>query len=355
MVGNIIMNIDKLIIGMPAGSLADPNRGGNLIGLLKHAGYPTKGYESGGPSQFPLQSFIVGWDGRPQEFGSQLAIGEIDIAIAGDDWIRERVLELKYEYGQDVTLNRVMSLERGHVRIVIIRNPDPRFDGTDAWFKDLLSNKRVVTMVSEMPYLALEWFQTKAQALGFGESHKGFAVQKFKTPACIDSGIVIYETWGKTEAKVKQGSVDFGLEITQSGSAIRNYGLEIAEEVLCSESSIWASPAVKADPGKLELARMLLLNLYGSIFAENKVILLFNVRKDKVPQVMRYLEEKKLFGDEPTVNEGVNFNEFNIQLDVNSTEKPIAQVRYELLKLGATNIETIPLDSAIPGLDVIDL
>ncbi len=349
------MNDDKLIIGMPAGSLADPNRGGNLVGLLKHAGYPTKGYESGGPSTFPLQAFILGWDGRPQEFGAQLAIGEIDIAIAGDDWIRERVLELKYEYGQEVTLNRVMSLERGHVRIVIIKTPDARYDSTDAWLKALLTQKPLVTMVSEMPYLALEWFQKKAQALGFGESHEKFAVQKFKTPPRVDSGIVIYETWGKTEAKVKQGSVDFGLEITQTGSAIRNYGLDIVEDVLCSESSIWASPHVKANPVKYDLARMLLLNLYGSIFAENKVMLLFNVRKDKVPQVMQYLEEKKLFGDEPTINEGVKFTEFNIQLEVNSKEKPIARVRYELLKLGATNIETVPLDSAIPGLDVIDL
>lgn len=349
------MNDDKLIVGMPAGSLADPNRGGNLIGLLKHAGYPTKGYESGGPSQFPLHAFMIGWDGRPQEFGSQLAIGEIDIAIAGDDWIRERVLELKYEYGQEVALNRVMSLERGHVRIVIIKNRDDRFDSTDAWLKALLSSKKVVTMVSEMPYLALEWFQRKAQVLGFGDSHGQFAVQKFKTPPRVDSGIVIYETWGKTEAKVKQGSVDFGLEITQTGSAIRNYGLEIAEDVLCSESSIWASPRVRENPVKYELARMLLINLYGSIFAENKVILLFNVRKDHVPQVMRYLDEKKLFGDEPTINEGVNFTEFNIQLDVNSKDKPIAQVRYELLKLGATSIETIPVDSAIPSLDVIDL
>ena len=31
---------EKLIIGMPAGSLADPNRGGSLNNLLKAAGFP---------------------------------------------------------------------------------------------------------------------------------------------------------------------------------------------------------------------------------------------------------------------------------------------------------------------------
>ena len=347
------MNAESLIIGLPAGSLADPNRGGSLIELLKNAGFPARGYDKGGPSTFPVTSFLLGWDGRPQEFGSQLAVGEVDVAIGGDDWIRERVLEFKYEYNQTIELKKVLSLERGSVRIVIIA--DGVTDSCDVWLRGLLAQKKLVTMVSEMPYIALEWFQSKAQALGFGKSHGQFSVQKFKTPPRIDSGIVIYETWGKTEAKVKQGSVDFGLEITQTGSAIRNYGLDIVEDVLCSESSIWASPHVKANPVKYDLARMLLLNLYGSIFAENKVMLLFNVRKDKVPQVMQYLEEKKLFGDEPTINEGVKFTEFNIQLEVNSKEKPIARVRYELLKLGANNIETVPLDSAIPGLDVIDL
>ncbi|MCL4695210.1 MAG: hypothetical protein KJ060_22195, partial [Candidatus Hydrogenedentes bacterium] len=216
------MSDERLIIGLPAGSLADPNRGGSLIELLKNAGFPTRGYDKGGPSTFPVTSFLVGWDGRPQEFGSQLAVGEVDLAIGGDDWVRERMLEFKYEYHQTIELKKVLSLERGSVRIVIIANSIT--GSCDEWLKGLLSKKKLVSMVSEMPYIALEWFQSKAKALGFGESHRQFSVQKFKTPPRIDSGIVIYETWGKTEAKVTNGSVDFGLEITQTGSAIANYG-----------------------------------------------------------------------------------------------------------------------------------
>jgi hypothetical protein len=74
-------------------------------------GFRTSGYQSGGPSKFTTVNFLYGWDGRPQEFATQLGIGELDVAIAGDDWIRERVLELKYEYRQDVELRRVMSLQ----------------------------------------------------------------------------------------------------------------------------------------------------------------------------------------------------------------------------------------------------
>ncbi len=347
------MQQEQLIIGLPAGSLADPTRGGNLINLLRHAGFATKGYDQGGPSSFPITTFLMGWDGRPQEFGSQLGLGEVDIAIGGDDWVRERVLEFKYEYNTHIEPKKVLSLQRGDVRIVII-STEPDTLGDEQWLASLLKRKRLVTMVSEMPYLALEWFQKKTAELGFAESHAGFSVQKFKTPPRIDSGIVIYETWGKTEAKVKNGSVDFGLEITQSGSAIRNYGLHIVDDIMQSETGIWVRADIKEDPVKYDLARMFLINLYGSIYAENKVLLMFNTKKEQAPGILEYLRANKLFADEPTMNEGVSFIEFSVQMDTSNKALPLAKVRYELAKHGATHIETVPLDSSIPGLSVID-
>ncbi|MGI6458981.1 MAG: hypothetical protein ACOX5J_02610 [Candidatus Hydrogenedentales bacterium] len=348
------MSNTQLIVGLPAGSLADPNRGGSLIELLKRAGFHVRGYDKGGPSCFPLAGFLVGWDGRPQEFGSQLAIGEIDVAIGGDDWIRERTLELKYEYGQEIALKKVLALDRGKVRIVIIGAQETAAAGDD-WLKSLLSAKPLVSMVSEMPYLALEWFHNKVEALGFKESHWEFSVQKFKTPPRIERGIVIYETWGKTEAKVKHGSVDFGLEITQTGRALENYGLCIFDELMTSEAGLWISPLLRDDPAKCDIARMFLLNLYGSIYAEDKVLVTFNTHKEDAGKILEYLRENRLFGEEPTINEGVNYTEFSIEVKTGSAGLPLPKVRYELAKLGATSIETIPLESSIPGLGVIDL
>ncbi|MDQ1257515.1 MAG: phosphoribosyltransferase [Candidatus Hydrogenedentes bacterium] len=345
---------DRLIIGMPAGSLADASRGGNLVDLLRDSGFPTRGYDVGGPSTFPVNTCLMGWDGRPQEFGAQLGLGEIDLAIGGDDWIRERSLELKYEYKTEIRLEKVLSLQRGNVRVVVIRNPLKKSVKCDTWLGNLLKQKPLVTVVAEMPYLALEWFQTKAAALGYGKSHAGFSVQKFKTPPKIASGIVIYETWGKTEAKVTNGSVDFGFEITQTGSAIRNYGLDIVDEVMRSEAGIWVNPNIRKQPVKYDLARMVVLNLFGAMFAENKVLLLFNAKKDRTDALTAYLEKNRLFADEPTMNEGVNFTEFSVQMDACDPKLPIAQVRYELAKLGATHIETIPLESSIPGIGVVD-
>lgn len=345
---------DVLRIGMPAGSLADPNRGGNLVQLLEQAGFRTSGYQSGGPSKFTTVGFLYGWDGRPQEFATQLGIGELDVAIAGDDWIRERVLELRFEYGREITLQRVMSLGRGGVRLVGIIRPEREVADALAFFKDLGSRKPLITAVAEMPYLALEWISRRLGEAGLGQAFAKFSVQKYSTPPKIEQGILIYETWGKTEAKVKNGGADLGLEITQSGSAIKSYGLRIIDEVMESGTSIWVNPAIRNQPQKLDVLRMFLLNLYGAINAENKVLLLFNVPVSRSPEVEAYLQRNNLFADEPSRISGQSYTEYSIEVDTANAKQPLAKIRYDLAVMGARGIDTIPLTSAIPAIGVID-
>jgi ATP phosphoribosyltransferase len=343
---------NKLTIGMPAGSLANPNRGGNLVNLLADAGFKTKGYESGGPTEFRIINYLFGWDGRPQEFGSQLGINELDVAIAGDDWIMERILEMKLEYSREINLEKVLSLNRGGVRIVGISLPDT-FKNTADYLEDLCRKKDLIVVVSEMPYLALNWLQEALKSKNLYDQFSDFSVQKYKTPSKIDKGILIYETWGKTEAKVKNGGADIGMEITQTGSAIRNYGLKILDTVMESETGIWINPSLKQDKEKIELLKMFLINLYGSVNAENKVMILFNAPNQKVKDVEKYLSDNNLFADEPTKNLGKDYTEFSIQVDITDEKLPLAKIRYELAKLSAVNINTIPINSSIPNVDVL--
>jgi ATP phosphoribosyltransferase len=348
------MTKKQLSIGMPAGSLANPNRGGNLVKLLEKAGFKTRGYESGGPTDFSTINYLFGWDGRPQEFGSQLGIGELDVAIAGDDWIQERILELRLEYQTEIKLDKVLSLNRGGVRLVGITN-HPEFKSTEEYLTHLCREKSIITVVTEMPYLALNWIQEVLRNIGKFEEYSDFSVQKYKTPARIKKGILIYETWGKTEAKIKNGATDLGLEITQSGSAIRNYGLHITETVIESETGIYINPDLKKNPEKLELLRMFLLNLYGVVNAEDKVMILFNVSNEKVAEMEKYLSDNELFADEPTKNIGKSFTEFSIQVNKNNKNQSLARIRYELAKNGAANIDTIPIDSSIQNMNVLDI
>ncbi|MBA7547972.1 ATP phosphoribosyltransferase [subsurface metagenome] len=154
---------------------------------------------------------------------------------------------------------------------------------------------------------------------------------------------------------MKNGGADLGLEITQSGNAIRNYGLKIIDTILESETGIYINPAVKKDAEKQELLKMFLLNLYGVVNAENKVMILFNVPNTNVPDMEGYLADNTLFADEPTKNTGKSFTEFSIQVDIDNKKQSLALVRYELAKRGAVNIDTIPIDSSIQNMDVLNL
>jgi ATP phosphoribosyltransferase len=178
-------------------------------------------------------------------------------------------------------------------------------------------------------------------------------VQKYKTPPKIREGILVYESWGKTESKVKNGAVDIGLEISQTGGAIKQYGLTIVETVMTSQTSVYTHASVKKDPEKRELLDMFLLNLHGAVNAESKVMLLFNVPNALSEQVYAYLRENKLFGEEPTMSRGKEYTEYNIQVDAANVEKPVALVRYNLAKLGAQSINTVPITSSIPGLRAV--
>jgi ATP phosphoribosyltransferase len=348
------MQKQVLTIGMPAGSLANASRGGNLIQLLEASGFKTTGYDAGGPSKFTTVNYLYGWDGRPQEFGSQLGIGELDVAIAGDDWIKERLIELKLEYNIDLTLKRVLSLNRGGVRIVGITKSND-FANTGEFLRKFFLKNKLLTVVSEMPYLALDWLRERMQEQALLNKFPEFSVQKYKTPSKIKKGIVVYETWGKTESKVMNGGADIGLEITQSGSAIKNYGLKIIETVMESETAIYINPALKKDKEKTELLRIFLLNLYGSINAENKVMILFNVSNKLTASIEKYLSENNLFASEPTVNRGRDFTEYSIQVNTTDKKVPLAKIRYDLAMLKAKHIDTIPINSSIPGIDVIDI
>lgn len=348
-------NKDKLVIGMPAGSLANPTRGGNLVDLLAKAGFPAKGYDAGGPTSFTSVNFLFGWDGRPQEFGPQLALNELDVAITGDDWLMERKLEMEIEYGIKIAPEKVLSLHRGNINLVGIVDGSFPEQTTEEFLSNLINRKEQITVVTELPYTALNWITEKLRKIGAPEKFFKWSIQKYKTPPKGDCGLIIYETWGKTEAKLRNGGADIGLEITQSGSALRNYGLKILEWVFSSETGIWISSEVRKSPEKMELLKMFLINLYGTVNAENKVMLYFNVPNDAEEGIREYLRENNLYADEPTIIQGSRFSQYCIQLEVNSKENPIAVVRYQLIKLGAKSIETVPVYSSIPDLSVLGL
>jgi len=76
---------------------------------------------------------------------------------------------MRLEYGVEVNLARVMTLNRGEVQLVGIV-ADPAYT-TEAFLKSLAPSKPLLTVASEMPYLALYWMQRKLAAVGLGAEY----------------------------------------------------------------------------------------------------------------------------------------------------------------------------------------
>ena len=84
---------EKIILGLPKGSLNNVKRG-NTYQLFVDAGYEVRGYESGYESyeidivnDLEINAYLT----RPQSVPVELNRGMVDIAIVGEDWIKEDV------------------------------------------------------------------------------------------------------------------------------------------------------------------------------------------------------------------------------------------------------------------------
>ena len=81
---------DKIILGLPKGSLNNVKRG-NTHQLFVDAGYEVNGYEPGDESyeiEILNDDDIVAFLTRPQSTPVELNRGMVDIAIVGEDWVK---------------------------------------------------------------------------------------------------------------------------------------------------------------------------------------------------------------------------------------------------------------------------
>ncbi len=84
------------------------------------------------------------------------------------------------------------------------------------------------------------------------------------------------------------------------------------------------------------------------------MLLLFNVPVKSATDVEKFLADNNLFADEPSRISGQGYIEYSIEVDTANPKVPLARVRYQLAKLGARGIDTVPLTSSIPDVNVIE-
>ncbi len=242
---------------------------------------------------------------RPQEIPKFVEEGFFDVGITGSDWIAET--------GADVVGLADLAYTKTDigttVRIVLAVSRESGWKAA----ADLPEGVRVST---EYPNIVKEYF------------------------AKMGKDARVYLSYGATEAKIPE-MADAIVELTETGTTIRQHGLQIIDTLLESDTKLIANHASYADPEKRQEMDVLRMLILGAFNAQGKVLLKFNVASDKLAGVIGILPSLKA----PTVSK-LHEQDF-VAVESVVEKSGINLLIPELVKLGAEDILELPINKIV--------
>lgn len=239
----------KLRLGVPKGSLQAAT-----LDLLGRSGL--KVYANG-RSYFAITDdpeveclFI-----RAQEMARYIEHGALDAGLTGTDWIIESGLDVV------AVADLIYAKQsREKVRWVLAVPEDSRFQ-TPGDLRDCIIATELVNVTRD--YFARQSIPVKVEF-----------------------------SWGATEVKPPM-LADGIVEVTETGSSLKANHLRIIDTVLESNTQIIANKSSWADAGKRKKIENMALMLCGAIYAQGRVGLMLNVRKQDLNGVLAVLPALK--------------------------------------------------------------
>lgn len=295
---------EKIILGLPKGSLNNVNRG-NTHQLFVDAGYEVRGYEPGDESyeiDILNDDDIVAFLTRPQSTPVELNRGMVDIAIVGEDWVKEESVL------RDNEITKIGDLDYGQTRLIVaVPNDSPYQDLTD-FFRQNADRDTPILCFTEYPNLTRQHIMNNE---GYKEIF-GDSVPFVQVRGLTDGDnekVQIINSDGATEVYIAKGA-DLIVDNTQTGSSLRKAGLKELETILHSSAGLYAGAGCTGE--KMQKAQMIFKQLFGAITAKNYFDVKFNIDNSKVDQVSEILVESGLCADEPSVTEGSKISQINV-------------------------------------------
>jgi ATP phosphoribosyltransferase len=235
----------KLRLGIPKGSLQE-----STIALLKRAGlniYTSSRSYFANTDDPDIECMLI----RAQEMSRYVDHGALDCGLTGKDWVIENGLDV-------VTAAELVYAKQslGKVRWVLAVPEDSEFQKAED-----LTGKIIAT---ELVNVTRNYFFSR------------------NVPVKVEF------SWGATEVKPPT-LADAIVEITETGSSLRANRLRIIETVLESSTQLIANKNSWGETWKRRKIENLGLMLCGAIYAQGRVGLMLNVRKQDLNGVLAVL------------------------------------------------------------------
>lgn len=302
--------MEKIILGLPKGSLNNVNRG-NTYQLFVDAGYEVRGYEPGKEENeitITNDPEIKGFLTRPQSAPVELNRQILDLAIIGEDWVREESVNLKEQL-----IKKVGDLDYGQTRLIVaIPNDDP-YESLSEFFRANKDRENPILCFTEYPNLTRQFFmENDGYRELFGQSKPLVQVRGLWDG---DNEMVqIINSDGATEVYIAKGA-DLVVDNTQTGSSLRKAGLKILETIMESSAGLYAGPSCTQE--KAEKAKIIFEQLFGAINARKYFDVKFNIANQELGPVKDFLMSNEYCSDEPTAVKGSSFSQVNVLIPKN--------------------------------------
>ncbi|MBP2045368.1 ATP phosphoribosyltransferase [Methanobacterium aggregans] len=296
--------MDKIVLGLPKGSLNNVNRG-NTHQLFVDAGYEVRGYEPGNESNEinisndpEIRAFLT----RPQSAPLELVRQMLDIAIIGEDWVKEESVN------SEGAIKKVGDLDYGQTRLIVAVPNDSPYTSLTEFFRVNKERETPILCFTEYPNLTKQHFMNnEGYREIFGEISPIVQVRGLVDGE--NERVQIINSDGATEVYIAKGA-DIIVDNTQTGNSLRKAGLRELETIMESSAGLYAGPSCCGF--KEDKVKMIFEQLFGAIKARKYFDVKFNISNEKVDEVKDFLVSNGFCSDEPTVVQGKNFSQVNV-------------------------------------------
>lgn len=229
---------------------------------------------------------------RPQEIPTLVSEGLYDVGITGKDWVGETNADVK----------PILDLEYGKIRLVIAFPDKYSYKNLDAMIADYAKKKKILRISSE-------YLTTAAKFLKECKSYKkhyGSKEPLIVTPWVrlgTNKNVQIHLSFGATEAKPPE-DVDAIMDVTETGTTLKQNKLKIVDEVLTSSAHLIANNKSLQDPKKREKIFDIVTLMRGAVHGRKYLHIYLNVEEKNLKPLLKQMPSLKKPTISPLSEEG---------------------------------------------------
>ena len=210
-ISGVAMNLTAVSADTLRLALPDGHQQSHVVKLLQKAGIGIEDYPSSRGNRRPVIDIpgttvkVI----RPQDMAAQVANGNFDVAITGQDWLREHLLQFP-----ESPVKELLDLKYGWVKIVAVVAENMAVEDIDGLKEKCEAMDQPLRVASEYINIADDYAYEKR--LG-----------RYR----------VVPTWGATEAFLPEDA-DLLIENTETGGTIRRHNLKIIDTLFESTACL---------------------------------------------------------------------------------------------------------------------